>query len=74
MLAACDELAQSSAKIVRAPKPLTVDPKYHEMKNVADAVRKRMGEGNLLDAIEELTSAMDVPVDTIITPKKKFRF
>ena len=73
-LMALDELAQNSAKIVRAPKPLSVDLKYQEMKNVAEAVRKRVREGKLLEAIEALTSAMAVPVGTIITPKKKFRF
>ena len=73
-LMALDDLTQNAAKIVHAPKPLSVNPKYQEIKNVAGVVRKRVREGKLLGAIEALTSAMAIPVSTITIPKRKFLF
>ena len=71
---ALDDPALNATKIVRAPRPFSVGPKYQEMKNVADAVRMRLREGKLPEAIEALTSTMAVLVGTITTPKKKFHF
>ena len=66
-LDAIDELVSNSQMIVRAPQ----NPRHQEMKNVAGAVRKRLHEGKLHEAIEVLASCMGVTTANIITPKKR---
>ena len=66
-LDAIDELVSNSQMIVRAPQHL----RHQEMKNVAAAVRKRLHESKLHEAIEVLASSMGVAIAKIITPKKR---
>ena len=66
-LDAIDELISNSEMIIRAPQ----NPRHQEIKNVAGAVRKRLHEGKLHEAIEVLESCMGVAMINIITPKKR---
>ena len=66
-LDAIDELISNSEMIIRAPQ----NPRHQEIKNVAGAVRKRLHEGKLHEAIEVLVSCMGVDMANITTPKKR---
>jgi len=56
--------------ISRAPQ----HERYRAMKNVADALRKRLREDKLDGAIEVLAMSINARLATSITPKKPRRF